>query len=505
MTKEIILPMNEITDSVEMLHEKPNKGMPIFTWILVLLLAVALAWCCIGEIDYFIKASGVVRPGESVSTISSLMTGRVETLNISEGDYVKKGDLLFKIDTTDQEQTLSAYSKEKQRIETENLNLKKLEESILSEENLFDISNPDESSYYLKYEKYISDLQSLSEQYKNTSADTDNAADSAVISAESIKSQLAIYREELSGLETLKSSVEANSDMFEEKSSVYAMQYADYTAAINAYDVNINQKKSDKENAEPLFKAGGISQSEYDSICRSLENAKLEKDKYISEFKLNIEQKVTAAEKNISDLEYSLKGQNQSLSSYSEISHDEQLAAENMKLEMLSWIAESIKSNEANIISIEKQIADIELNIKNAEVIAPIDGTINMYSDLSTADLVQSGQAIATIVPDTDGAYKLTMYLSSADISETEIGQKVRLRFAAYPYQEYGELAGTVKSISADVRSSENGMSYYVVEVSIDDTLGLELVSGMECEARVVTKQRKIIWWLLEKLDFIDD
>ena len=293
--------------------------------------------------------------------------------------------------------------------------------------------------------------------------------------------------------------------MFEEKSSVYAMQYADYTAAINAYDVNINQKKSDKENAELLFKAGGISQSEYDSFCRNHENAKLEKDKYISEFKLNIEQKITAADKNISDLEFSLKSQNQSLSSYAEISHDEQLAAENMKLEMLSGIADSIKSNETSIISIEKQIAEIELNIKNSEVFAPIDGTINMYSDLSTADLVQSGQTIATIIPDTNGTYKLTMFLSSADISEAEINQSVRLRFAAYPYQEYGELAGTVKSISADVRSSENGMSYYVAEVSIDDTLGLELVSGMECEARVVTKQRKIIYWLLEKLDFIDD
>jgi len=60
MTKQIILPMNEITDSVEMLHEKPNKGMPVFTWILVLLLAAAISWCCIGEIDYFIKASGIV-------------------------------------------------------------------------------------------------------------------------------------------------------------------------------------------------------------------------------------------------------------------------------------------------------------------------------------------------------------------------------------------------------------------------------------------------------------
>lgn len=378
MTKQIIIPMNEITDSVEMLHEKPNKGMPVFTWILVLLLAAAISWCCIGEIDYFIKASGVVRPGENVSTISTLMTGRVETLNISEGDYVKKGNLLFKIDTADLEQSLSAYAKEKQRIETENLNLKKLEESILSEENLFDMSNLDESAYYLKYEKYVSDLQSLSEQYKNTSADTDIAADSAAISAESIKSQLAIYREELAGLKMLKSSVEADSDMFEDKSSVYALQYSDYRSAISSYDNNITQKKSDKENAEPLFKAGGISQSEYDSICRSLENAKLEKDKYISEFKLNIEQKITAAEKNISDLEYSLKSQNQSYSSYLDISHDEQLASENMKLEMLSGIADSIRSNETSIISIEKQIAEIELNIKNSEVIAPVDGTVNM-------------------------------------------------------------------------------------------------------------------------------
>lgn len=245
MTKEIILPMNEITDSVEMLHEKPNKGMPIFTWILVLLLAVALTWCCIGEIDYFIKASGVVRPGESVSTISSLMTGRVETLNISEGDYVKKGDLLFKLDVAELEQSLSAYEEEKLRFETENLNLKLLEESIMNGENLFDRSNPDESAYYLKYEKYASDLQSLSEQYRNTSADTDNAADNAAISAESIKSQLAKYREELSGLETLKKAVDANTDMFGGKSGVYALQYADYVSSVTTYDNNIAQKKSE--------------------------------------------------------------------------------------------------------------------------------------------------------------------------------------------------------------------------------------------------------------------
>lgn len=505
MTREIILPMNEISDSVEMLHEKPNKGMPVFTWILVLLLAAALIWCSIGEIDYFIKASGIVRPGENVSTISSLMTGRVDMLNISEGDRVQKGDLLFKVDTEDMEQSLAALEKEKQRIETETANLKKLDESIKSDENLFDGNAPDEAAYYLKYEKYVSDLQSLSEQYKNTAADTDKAADSAAISAAGINSQIDKLKIDLDGLKTLKNSVLAEDNLFTDKYGVYALEFADYRTAVKAYDNDISAKTEELEKAKALLKAGGISQSDYDNAKQGLKNVKLEKEKYSREFRLNIEQRIETAEKNISELEYSLQNQNKSYSAYSEINHDETLAKEQRRLEMLTGIADSIKSNEANIISIDKQIAEIDLSIKNSEVVSPIDGTVNMYSDISEKDLVQSGQTVATVVPDTDGAYKLTMYLSSADISETEIGQNVRLRFAAYPYQEYGELSGTVKSISTDVRSSDNGASYYVAEVSIDNTMGLELVSGMECEARVVTKQRKILYWLLEKLDFIDD
>lgn len=505
MAKEIILPMNEISDSVEMLHEKPNKGMPVFTWILLLLLAAALTWCYIGEIDYFVKANGIVRPGESVSTVSSLMTGRVETLNISEGDYVKKGDMLFKINTEDMEQSLAVLNKEKQRIETENTSLVKFEKSIKTSQNLFDESNPNEAAYYLKYEKYISDLSSLSEQYRNTSADTNKAANSAAISAAGINSQINKFKDDLYGLKILKNSVITGDNLFEDKYNVYALEFADYKTSLNSYDSELSAKNTEYEKAKTLFKAGGISKSDYDNIKQDLKNIKLEKEKFTREFRLNIEQRIENTEKSISELDYSLENQNKSVSAYSEISHDETLAKEQMRLEMLTNIADTIKSNENTIISIDKQIAEININIKNSEIISPIDGTINMYSDLNEQDILQSGQTVATIVPNTNGAYKLTMYLSSADISETEVGQNVRLRFAAYPYQEYGEFLGTVKSISTDVRSNEGGSNYYVAEVSIDDTMGLELVSGMECEARVVTKQRKILYWLLEKLDFIDD
>lgn len=59
---------------------------------------------------------------------------------------------------------------------------------------------------------------------------------------------------------------------------------------------------------------------------------------WISEFTLNVEKNTDTAEKNISDLEYSLKGQNQSYSAYSEISHNEELAKDNAKLEMLTVV-----------------------------------------------------------------------------------------------------------------------------------------------------------------------
>ncbi len=97
---------------------------------------------------------------------------------------------------------------------------KKLEESIKNGENLFNENAPDEAAYYLKYEKYFSDLQSLLEQYKNTAADTDKAADIAVISAAGINPQISKLKLDLDGLKTLKNSVLAEDNLFTDKYGV---------------------------------------------------------------------------------------------------------------------------------------------------------------------------------------------------------------------------------------------------------------------------------------------
>ena len=506
MNKKEIQTIEEITDSVEMLHEKPNRGMSMFTIILIGLLAGAITWCCIGEIDYYVKANGAVRPGENISTVSSLMTGKVTDLCISEGDLVKKGDLLFKIDTTELEQSKSAYEKEKARLETDITNLKKYEKSINTGENLFDDANESESRYYYKYEKYLSDTESLLEQYSNSGINADKSTGEAAISVSSIKEQIAKNEQELMELDLIKQSVNSNENKFKDSSSVYASKYKDYLAAVQVYEHTIATKKDTFDKSKSLYEAGGMSKYDYDSLQSEVKSAELELEKYTQEFLLSVEQSFTSLNKSTDELNVSLKNNSQAYSAYSQLSNDAKLAVEKLRLETLTGISDQTVSQQASIDSIDKELASIGLNMKNAEVTAPINGTVNMYADINESDFVQSGQNIATVVPDSDGAFKLTAYISGSDIKDISVGQHVKLRFAALPYEEYGEFAGTVKNISTDVRTNETKGSYYVAEISIDnaDEMEYELVSGMECEARVVTKQRKIIFWLLEKLDFID-
>ncbi|MDP8201183.1 MAG: efflux RND transporter periplasmic adaptor subunit [Candidatus Tenebribacter burtonii] len=61
-----------------------------------------------GEIDDYLKYSGKVE-AETVANASPSMSGKIEKLFVKEGDHVKVGDLLVKLDETQLEQTRIQY------------------------------------------------------------------------------------------------------------------------------------------------------------------------------------------------------------------------------------------------------------------------------------------------------------------------------------------------------------------------------------------------------------
>jgi len=78
------------------------------------------------------------------------------------------------------------------------------------------------------------------------------------------------------------------------------------------------------------------------------------------------------------------------------------------------------------------------------------------------------------------------------------------------PYNEYGFLTGEIKNLSINSKiDSEKGDIFYTGEGSIEkNTLysnkGEESVikAGMTCEARIITRNVKMLYYFLEKLNF---
>ncbi|QEK12907.1 hypothetical protein FQB35_11545 [Crassaminicella thermophila] len=75
----------------------------------------------------------------------------------------------------------------------------------------------------------------------------------------------------------------------------------------------------------------------------------------------------------------------------------------------------------------------------------------------------------------------------------------------ALPYKEYGELTGKITKIAEDVKPSKDNKSFYLVEADIElvgyNDEKKKIKVGMVCEARIITKTKKILYYLLEKID----
>lgn len=87
----------------------------------------------------------------------------------------------------------------------------------------------------------------------------------------------------------------------------------------------------------------------------------------------------------------------------------------------------------------------------------------------------------------------------------------INYNFTAFPKQNYGQLTGTVTSISTDSTVQEDGNSYYLVEATLDQTAIEDregnmkpIRSGMSAEASVVTETKKVIHFVLEKINLKD-
>mgnify|MGYP001164649015 CR=1 FL=1 len=510
--KTYIQDIKDMSDSREMLEAKPHFFMTWFIYILIAIICAALIWSYFGEIEDYVKANGAVRPGDRISTIRNAVAGRVDKVNIEEGMRVKKGDVLYTIETNGILLDKDEKAKIVSRLEKENKNLLKFKQSIQEEKNLFDSDNVDEIDYYNRFQKYMTDRKTNVEQMNNSKLDLIQLKGDAEVSKKMAEVKLENSKEVLKNQETLIASVEKNKNLFDRGSTEYQRRYEDFAFNLTRLNSLYEQKNVTYERLKRLYDAGGVARKELEDAKNQMDLAKLDTDKFKNEFVMNLQDSIKQSEQSIAELSASIAKWKISLDTYSSKSQNTELVLEKLRLDTLVQIEDGLSANRTNLDKAKSELKNLELNLKEATVTSPIDGIVNLYTEINRGDLLQNGIDIAAIVPDTSTEYKIQLMVSNKDIASIKEGQRIKYHFLALPYREYGEVEGIVKKIGTDARvDKESGANFYMVEATLEKTelesykgVKSKIKVGMACEAQVVTKSRKILWWLLEKINLID-
>lgn len=169
------------------------------------------------------------------------------------------------------------------------------------------------------------------------------------------------------------------------------------------------------------------------------------------------------------------------------------------------------------IVTTEKELAQIAIELKPTTIFAPIAGTIQELNLRNQYQVVHPGDRVAQIVPQ-NAALEIKAIVAPGDIDNVKVGQVVQMRVSACTYTDLGVLAGKVTNVAADAKQLErNGAnnaakqpqaamnSTYEVTIKPDTlTLGngvtkCQIRSGMEGKAEIISKEETVLQFVLRK------
>jgi hemolysin D len=161
----------------------------------------------------------------------------------------------------------------------------------------------------------------------------------------------------------------------------------------------------------------------------------------------------------------------------------------------------------AEISSLRSQIKSIELKLQQSQIKVPISGTLFELPVQNPGAVLQPGQMVATIAPK-GVPLVLRAQMTSRDSGFLKVGLPVKVKLDAFPYQDYGILAGKIRWISPDSKRSKmannSEESVFDVEVELAQNYvqvgdrKVTLNPGQTASAEVIIRRRHVGDYMLD-------
>ena len=231
--KKNIINIEEMSDSKEVYGRRPNPFIAGFIYCLVALLAAGVVYSFLGHIDIVSTASGVIRPNEDVSTVSSLVGGKVTSVNYYDGQIVREGDDLLTVDMSETRIQLNSLRETADQLARKIELLNKYLTGLQTGINPFSADmQSDEYPYYTQFRNYLANLRNSRETIRfDVEKNKDNI--------QGLTEQIEDLKKQIDGLNAYQESIESGKDL--------AGDYPDYENMYRLYDESLAALKADYE------------------------------------------------------------------------------------------------------------------------------------------------------------------------------------------------------------------------------------------------------------------
>ena len=466
-----IQPHDWSSQTKELIDTLPRVWTRGLFYFLAIFAAIALPWAMLAQVDETGTARGRLEPSGKTFILDAPVSGTVAAINVEAGDAVEAGQSLLELES-------DLVSSELQQLQTQLLGqenrLNQLE--LLKKQLLLTVDTQQQESQGQKLEKQAQVAQARQQlDFYQTSYDTQKEEKLAQVNQ--AKQDVAYAQTALNSARQVLEKAQKEIDRYRKalKEGIIAE-----VRVVEQEDVIAERQQA------------------FDRAQSELQQAQLR----LTEQQNNYAQVVRQAESDINRAQLQLQEQDKGDRT---MTYTGRLSVLRSK-EQLKTTETEIATLTAEIAQSKSQIASAEYQLKQRVLKAPVKGTVFDLSIQKTGEVVQPGDAIAEIAP--EGSPLVVMAeMATSESGSLSKGMPVKLKFDAYPFQDYGIATGKLTTISptSKVIETEQGQVIsYNLEIELDrDCIPtgnkcIALRPGDTATAEVIVRQRRVIDFILD-------
>ena len=447
----------------------------LILWTIIGVTTFGIIWASVAKIEHAVPAQGKLEPQNAVKEVQSPVSGVVTEILVKDGQRVKKGDLLLKLEPTAAQAQLTSLEKIRATLIKEN----QFYRSVLSSS-----TSPAATDFTATQVQLPKEIASLAESRK------------------ALVDEVLLYRTQLGG-------DEQGTNLSPEQRARLRVATAELNSRVAASQLEasqlekqLNQNMVQLANAKSRFEVeqgilnkiqtlaeeGGIGKIQYLKQQQEVKTRQAEVDQLIQE-EGRLQLKISQAKQQLANtVALSQKDLMTQIAT-----NEKQIA------EIDSQLNKVIVDNEKKLAEIESQLSQTKLNLSYQELRAPDNGTVFDLKPSAPGFVTNTTEPMLKIVPD-DGLVA-KVYLSNKDIGFVKEGMPVDVRIDSFPFSEFGDVKGELVWIGSDALPPEQIRQFYSFPAKVrlqKQSLAVngrpvQLQSGMSVTTNIRVRDRTVM------------